>query len=115
MNSEYLLLDPRPLEAFKDKSFSEFKKLEVYKALLKSIETGKVEEACYWMVECICSGYAQDILEKCMIHASKIIHINSPHLPIFLLRRYKTFLNSMNDIPKKAVFKKNIILYKAGF
>ena len=101
MNSEYLLIDPRPLEAFKDKTFSGFKKLDVYKALFKSIETSKIEDACYWMTECVCSGYCQDVLEKCMIHASKVIHVNSPNLPVFLVRRYKTLLGSMNHIPKK--------------
>ena len=40
MNEEYLIVDPRPLEAFKDKTFSEFKKRDVYNTLLKSIETG---------------------------------------------------------------------------
>ena len=83
MNPEYILIDPRPLEAFKDSTFSNFKKLEVYKALFKSIDTCKIEDACYWMTECVCSGYCQDVLEKCMIHASKVIHVNSPNLPVF--------------------------------
>ena len=101
MNSEYLILDPRPLEAFRDKTFSGFKKKEVYKALLKSIDTGKVEEACYWVTECICSGYCRDVLEKCLIHASKVIHINSPSLPMLLLRKYRGLMNAINDIPSK--------------
>jgi len=101
MDNDYLLLDPRPSEVFKDQSFSGFKKAEVYKALFKSIETSKIEEACFWMVECISSGYCQDILEKCLILASKSIHINSPNLPLLLWRRYKTFMNSMSHIPKK--------------
>ena len=101
MNPEYILIDPRPLEAFKDSTFSNFKKSEVYKALFKSIDTCKIEDACYWMTECICSGYCQDIFEKCMIYSSKVIHINSPQLPVFLLRRYTTFLNSINHISAK--------------
>ena len=101
MNNDYLLLDPRPLEAFKDQTFSGYKKSDVYKALFKSIETSKIEDACFWMVECISSGYCQDVFEKCLVHASKLIHVNSPNLPMFLLLRYKTFLNSMNHIPVK--------------
>jgi len=101
MQSDYLLIDPRPLDSFKDKTFSGFKKLDVIKTLFKSVETGKVEDACYWMCECISSGYCLDILEKCMSYSSKVIHINSPHLPQFLFRRYQTLLNSMNHIPKK--------------
>ena len=33
MNQRYIITDPRPLECFKDKTFSDFKKLDVYKAL----------------------------------------------------------------------------------
>jgi hypothetical protein len=101
MNSEYLLIDPRPLEAFKEQTFSGFKKSDVFKALFKSIDTSKIEDACFWMVECICSGYCQEVLEKCMLHSSKVIHLNSPNLPIFLVRRYKTFMRSMDHIPVK--------------
>ena len=43
MNKEYLIVDPRPLEAFKDKTFSGFKKREVINALLKGIETSDVK------------------------------------------------------------------------
>ena len=35
MNSDYLIIDPRPLEAFKDKTFSDFKKKDVYNTLFK--------------------------------------------------------------------------------
>ena len=45
MNQKYLIIDPRPSECFKDKTFSDFKKLDVFKALYKSIEIGKVENA----------------------------------------------------------------------
>ena len=29
----------------------------VYNILFKSIENGKIENACNWLTECICSGY----------------------------------------------------------
>ena len=45
MNKQYIIEDTRFLESFKDKSFSGFKKTDVIKALYKSIETGKVENA----------------------------------------------------------------------
>ena len=47
MNSDYLIIDPRPLEAFKDKTFSDFKKRDVYNTLFKCIDEGILEEACY--------------------------------------------------------------------
>lgn len=101
MNEEYLIVDPRPLEAFKDKTFSEFKKKDVLNTLLKSIETGKVENACFWVTECIVSGYTLDLLDRLVIFASKIIHINNPRLPQYLWNKYLTFMNSIDHIPRK--------------
>ena len=64
MNEIFLIEDTRFLEHFKDISFSGFKKSDVIKTLFKSIETGKVENACHWITECIVSGYCLEILDK---------------------------------------------------
>lgn len=101
MNDDYIIKDPRPLEEFKDKTFSGFKKKDVYQKLFKSIETTKIEEACYWCTECIVSGYSQELFEKCIYFASKTIHINNPKLPQFIWKKYQTFLNSFNHITAK--------------
>ena len=99
--NQSIITDPRPLEAFKEKTYSGYKKNEIIKALIKSIETAKIENALYWLTECICSGYILEILDKLCIFSSKIIHINNPKLPEFLWRRYRTLYNSINHIPKK--------------
>lgn len=101
MNKEFAIIDPRPLEAFKDSTFSGFKKTDVINKLLKAIEEGKIEESCYWCTECICSGYSIQLFEKLIIHNSKVVHINNPKLPEFLWRRYNTFLSSFDHISKK--------------
>jgi hypothetical protein len=101
MNSDYLIIDPRPLGAFKDETFSNFKKRDVINKLFKCIEEGKIEEACYWVTECICSGYTIELFEKLIIFSSKIVHINSPKLPEYLWRKYLTFVSSYDHIGKK--------------
>jgi len=101
MEQKYIIEDARPLGEFKDKTFSGFKKRDVINALFKSIETGKIENACYWITECIISGYIVDIYEKLIQFSSKIIHINSPNLPEFLWRRYSTFHKSIDHIGQK--------------
>ena len=101
MNKDYIIIDARPLEAFKDKTFSDFKKKDVYKTLFRCMEIDKIEEACYWCTECLISGYGCELFEKLILFNSKVIHINNPNLPEFLWRRYKTFLNSFNHIGKK--------------
>jgi len=101
MNEEYIIIDARPLNEFKDSTFSGFKKRDVINTLYKNIELGKVEESCYWITECIISGYTIEIYDKLVQLSSKIIHINSPNLPEFIWRRYKTFHNSINHIGKR--------------
>lgn len=101
MNSDYLIIDPRPLDAFKDKTFSDFKKRDVLNKLFKCIEEGKIEEACYWITECICSGYSIELFEKLILLSSKIVHINSPKLPEYLWRKYLIFVSTYDHIGKK--------------
>ena len=91
MDDQFLIQDIRHIEEFKDKSFSGFKKTEVFKTLFKSIELGKVENACHWTTECMISGYCIDLLEKLIAFSSKSIHINNPNLPGYLWRKYKSF------------------------
>ena len=46
--NDSIITDPRPLEAFKYKSFSDFKKKDIYKKLFKSIETRKRRRGRHW-------------------------------------------------------------------
>jgi len=101
MDSKYLIIDPRPVECFKDQTFAEFKKRDVISALFKSIESGKVENACFWITECLVSGYIFEILEKLIIFGSKVVHINNPKLPSFLLNRYTSLMKSIDHLSKK--------------
>jgi len=101
MDEQFLIQDTRHLEDFKDKSFSGFKKTDVLKTLFKSIETGKMENACHWITECMISGYCMDVLDKLIIFSSKIIHINNPCLPTYLWRKYQYFYKSIDNINLK--------------
>ncbi len=101
MDAQYLITDPRPTQCFKDKTFSGFKKTDVQKALFKSIDEGQIEDACFWVTECVVSGYAPDMMDKLCAYASKVIHINNPLLPQYLWRRYYTFRKSIDHIGRK--------------
>ena len=110
MEPKYLIIDPRPLECFKEKTFSEFKKREVYSELMKSIEKGKIENTCFWITECIASGYTLNLFEKLIIFSCKIIHINNSRLPSFLWNKYSSFYNSISHINNNKQKKKLIHL-----
>lgn len=101
MDDNFVIQDIRTIDSFKDKTFSGFKKKEVIKALLKSVEQGEIESACNWLTECIISGYSIEILDKLVVFASKIIHINNPSLPNFICKKYLIFYNSIDTIDLK--------------
>ena len=101
MDEVFLIEDNRHLEDFRDKSFAGFKKTDVFKTLFKSIEEGKVENACHWTTECMISGYCIEALDKLIVHASKMVHINNPKLPSYLWRKYHYFYKTIDNINLK--------------
>ena len=103
MDEKYRINDSRQHEAYKEITFTGFKKNHVINALFKSIETKKIEEACHWTTECILSGYSDILFEKLIIFISKVIHINNPNLPLYILRKKKVYNNQialLNDKDK---------------
>lgn len=102
MDERYLINDIRSFEEFKKKSFSGFKKNDIISAVLKAIESKKVENACFWTAECIISGYSLLLWEKLINFSTKIIHINNPKLPSYLLRKNKVFMNQISRLDSKS-------------
>ena len=113
MNDQFLIIDNRPIDTFKIKTFaSGFKKNEVFKVLFDSISKQKIENALHWTTECIISGYLVELLDKLLSYASKKIHINHPNLPTFLLKKYNHFYRIIEIDLKKTSEKNEIIHYR---
>jgi len=110
MDDRYLIQDSRELKDFSTKTFSGYKKSEVINSVLKSIEEKKIENACFWATECIVSGYTVSLWNKLLIFAFKIIHINNPRLPSYLLRKHTIFYNQLRAIDYKK--QNNILLVR---
>jgi hypothetical protein len=87
--------DIRTSSEFKGISFSNFKKTEVKNQLIENIKRGKIEPACYWCAELVCSGHFMDIWEIVIHYLGKHIHLGNPKLAVYLERRYTIFRNIM--------------------
>ena len=83
--------DVRSQKDFNGKSFSQFKRNDVVKELIKCILNNKIESACNWSAELICAGHYVTLWDCILLIMSKYIHLGNPKLPIYLLMRFNQF------------------------
>ena len=73
--NEFLIKDTRNLDSFKNKTFSNYSKKEVIKALNNSMLNGLIEESCYWSAELLCSGQLSDLINQLILFSSNYVNI----------------------------------------
>jgi hypothetical protein len=105
--------DVRQPVHFKSNTFSNFKKGDVKKELLKSIYASKIESACYWCAEFICAGQFADLWDCIITFFSKYIHIGNPKLIMYLDMRLSTYENlSSSNQKNELVLRNNLKIRK---
>ena len=107
MDDIYKIIDTREPGEFKMKSFSGYKRRDVFDALDKSILSKKIENACNWVCECICSGYIDKTWQHLITIASNVVNINNPTLSNFLYKKNVLFYNVYNNSKCKIELRNN--------
>lgn len=103
---ESIINDSRTISDFKRKSFSGYKLSDVIKELRSAVLKSKIEEACYWSIELICSGHFEQLWEQIFFIMSNHVHASNPKLSIYINMRYKSF----RKIIRGAVFNSELEL-----
>ena len=82
---------------YKTNTFSKFNKNEVKKTFLSELLKGRIENACHWCAELICSYHLNDIWEIFLFYLGKHIYLGNPKIIIYLENRwnyYETLLEN---------------------
>ena len=89
--------DERTSSDFKGITYSGFKCSTVMQRLADAMINERLENACYWCAELMCSGHYMELWETLIQFYCKYIHISNPKLSIYMAKKLMRFRENMND------------------
>ena len=97
------VFDTRAPGAFRQMTFSKFKKTDVKRELINSLLNARVEAANYWSAELLCAGHQMDLWEYLMFYMGKHVSLANPKLPIYVHMRLQSYVTiekreNLNDV-----------------
>ncbi len=98
-----MIEDIRTEDQFKVMTFSKYKRTDVKKEWMNTMNKGLLEACCNWTTELICSGLLLDLWELIFLFSFRHIHRGNPKLPLYLDMRYQGFKKVMNGTTELAV------------
>ncbi len=90
-----MIEDIRKEDDFKVMTFSKYKRTDVKKEWMNTMNKGLLEACCNWTTELICSGLLLDVWELLFLFSFRNIHRGNPKLPLYLDMRYQGFKKIM--------------------
>ena len=98
-----MIEDIRTEDQFKVMTFSKYKRTDVKKEWMNTMNKGLLEACCNWTTELICSGLLLDLWELIFLFSFRHIHRGNPKLPLYLDMRYQGFKKVMEGTTELAV------------
>ena len=90
--------DKRQEADFRHESFSGFKVSNVRRAFRTALGGGKIEAACFWAAELVCSLKVADLWEDIIVHYGTDINVGSAIIALYLCRRIANFKQMAEEV-----------------
>ena len=99
--------DIRLDKEFKGITFSGYKLTEVKQNIISCLNGAKIEEACYWSAELVCSAHYTDLWDVVIYYYSRYIHIANPKMGHYLEQRIRIFVEIIKQYAGREITMRN--------